>query len=235
MSRSYVTHPATTIAVSTTLAASVVTLEPSLGTELLADSLGAIRTLAVLALVALAGVTTFDARRRLSGQGRPPADALIAAPAAALAANALAFALARIGSAIAPPLVALVAAALASAVLYGRCYEAWTRLPAALLPVARAREVWWATIPYSEGSGSKDRPCVVLSTSGRRVAVLMCTSKDKSGQQGYTQMPPHIWGARGKASWIKTDRRITIDREDLRRLQGRLGQHEWTDLRLPTR
>ncbi|MFW3459930.1 hypothetical protein ACN24K_03140 [Streptomyces microflavus] len=84
-------------------------------------------------------------------------------------------------------LVAVVLLALVAAVVDGRGARTGAPVPAA--PAAggstrppsrpsgpagrgdgrtpRAGEVWWADVPYEDGPGSKDRPCLVLSVRGR--------------------------------------------------------------------
>ncbi|HEV7148835.1 MAG TPA: type II toxin-antitoxin system PemK/MazF family toxin [Pedococcus sp.] len=85
-------------------------------------------------------------------------------------------------------------------------------------------QIWWADIPFETGSGHKDRPALILSTSRYHVEVLMFTSKDKSGRAGYLPMPGRVWAAPGLQSRLRVDRVIRIRRERIRRLEGSLDQ-----------
>lgn len=42
-------------------------------------------------------------------------------------------------------------------------------------------EVWWATVPFEDGPGSKDRPCLVLSVRGNSARVAKITTKRHDG------------------------------------------------------
>ncbi|MDX5575485.1 type II toxin-antitoxin system PemK/MazF family toxin [Streptomyces sp. ID01-9D] len=57
----------------------------------------------------------------------------------------------------------------------------------------RAGEVWWADVPYEDGPGSKDRPCLVISVRGRgrgRTAlVAKITSKHHEERPGVIALP----------------------------------------------
>jgi hypothetical protein len=62
----------------------------------------------------------------------------------------------------------------------------------------RTGEIWWADVPYADGSGSKVRPCLVLLRRRRGVAVLKITSQDKSRRRDHVPIPTKGWdpGAR---------------------------------------
>ena len=80
--------------------------------------------------------------------------------------------------------------------------------------------MWWADIPFEDGTGSKDRPCVVVETHGLRAVVLYVTSTDRSGRPGWLAMPRRGWSSGGGTSWLRTDRRIVLDPHRLRRYAG---------------
>jgi PemK-like, MazF-like toxin of type II toxin-antitoxin system len=40
-------------------------------------------------------------------------------------------------------------------------------------------EIWWADVPFAEGTGAKIRPCLVVRTHTDSVDVLKITSQDK--------------------------------------------------------
>ncbi|MFC5379332.1 type II toxin-antitoxin system PemK/MazF family toxin [Aquipuribacter nitratireducens] len=81
-------------------------------------------------------------------------------------------------------------------------------------------DIWWADVPFEDGTGSKDRPCLVVETHGLRTVVLSITSTDKSGRRGWVEVPRHGWAGTGGISWLRTDRRIVLDPHRLRRYAG---------------
>ncbi|MBQ0900593.1 type II toxin-antitoxin system PemK/MazF family toxin [Micromonospora sp. U21] len=54
-------------------------------------------------------------------------------------------------------------------------------------------EIWWADVPYADGSGSKVRPCLVLRADSRGVDVLKITSQDKSDRDDHVRIPTRDW------------------------------------------
>jgi hypothetical protein len=54
-------------------------------------------------------------------------------------------------------------------------------------------EIWWADVPYEDGTGSKVRPCLVLRVRRGGVDVLKITSQDKSGRHDHVQIPTKSW------------------------------------------
>ncbi|MGW4153585.1 type II toxin-antitoxin system PemK/MazF family toxin [Micromonospora chersina] len=57
----------------------------------------------------------------------------------------------------------------------------------------RPREIWWADVPYADGTGSKVRPCLVLRVDGQDVDVLKITSQDKSDRDDHVPIPTRSW------------------------------------------
>lgn len=81
-------------------------------------------------------------------------------------------------------------------------------------------DVWWADVPFEDGTGSKDRPCVVVETHGLRPVVLYVTSTDKAGRPGWLAMPRQGWSPKPGTSWLRTDRRVALDPHRMRRYAG---------------
>ncbi|MGW5559060.1 type II toxin-antitoxin system PemK/MazF family toxin [Micromonospora sp. NPDC003944] len=54
-------------------------------------------------------------------------------------------------------------------------------------------EIWWADVPYADGSGSKVRPCLVLRVDSRGADVLKITSQDKSDRDDHVRIPTRDW------------------------------------------
>ncbi|MEU9515237.1 type II toxin-antitoxin system PemK/MazF family toxin [Micromonospora sp. NPDC048169] len=57
----------------------------------------------------------------------------------------------------------------------------------------RPGEIWWADVPYADGTGSKVRPCLVLRVDGGDAEVLKITSQDKSDRDDHLPIPTRDW------------------------------------------
>ncbi|SBT37253.1 type II toxin-antitoxin system PemK/MazF family toxin [Micromonospora narathiwatensis] len=57
----------------------------------------------------------------------------------------------------------------------------------------RPGEIWWADVPYADGTGSKVRPCLVLRVDGLGGEVLKITSQDKSDRDDHVPIPTRSW------------------------------------------
>ncbi|WP_405094717.1 type II toxin-antitoxin system PemK/MazF family toxin [Micromonospora sp. NBC_01412] len=103
----------------------------------------------------------------------------------------------------------------------------------------RPGEVWWAEVPYADGTGSKVRPCVVLRTDGRGADVLKVTSQDKSDRDDHVRIPTRDWdpGA-DHDSYLDISEPIRIATSAFRDSAGRCDPTLWRQLRtlphLPT-
>jgi len=92
-------------------------------------------------------------------------------------------------------------------------------------PVAHPGEVWFAMVPFRDGTGAKDRPVVVLSRHGRRVTVARLTSRDQSARtRDYARAPLPLPGLHG-TSWVDL-RPLELPRSALRRRTGDAGD-DW--------
>jgi hypothetical protein len=60
----------------------------------------------------------------------------------------------------------------------------------------RAGEIWWAEVPYGDGTGSKLRPCLVLRTRRGGADVLKITSRDKRNRTDHVRLPTRQWDPR---------------------------------------
>jgi mRNA-degrading endonuclease toxin of MazEF toxin-antitoxin module len=89
-------------------------------------------------------------------------------------------------------------------------------------PSARAGEVWFAQVPFRDGTGSKDRPVVVLSQRGRTCTVARLTSQDNDHRPEYVRAPAVLPGLR-RPSWVDL-RPMRIPRTALRRRTGDAGR-----------
>ncbi|WP_428961567.1 type II toxin-antitoxin system PemK/MazF family toxin [Micromonospora fluostatini] len=57
----------------------------------------------------------------------------------------------------------------------------------------RAGEIWWADVPFADGTGSKVRPCLVLGVDRRHADVLKITSRDRSDRDDHVPIPTRDW------------------------------------------
>ncbi|MFI9273635.1 type II toxin-antitoxin system PemK/MazF family toxin [Kitasatospora sp. NPDC052896] len=91
-----------------------------------------------------------------------------------------------------------------------------------------AREIWWADVPFEDGPGSKDRPCLVLRVHGRTATVVKITSKHHAERPGVLALPPGAVGDRQqRASWLETDELREVPLGAFRRRVGPLDERTW--------
>jgi hypothetical protein len=81
----------------------------------------------------------------------------------------------------------IVAVALAAAIWYLRRRR--TEYPGQ----PSTGEIWWADVPYTDGSGSKVRPCLVLLRRRRGIVVLKITSQEKGHRRDHVLIPTKGW------------------------------------------
>jgi hypothetical protein len=92
-----------------------------------------------------------------------------------------------------------------------------------------AREIWWADVPFEDGTGSKDRPCLVLYRGARTATVLKITSKHHPDRSGVLPLPPGTVGDRDKrASWLETDEPREVPLDHFRRRVGAADRQLWS-------
>ncbi|MFH8883835.1 type II toxin-antitoxin system PemK/MazF family toxin [Streptomyces californicus] len=100
----------------------------------------------------------------------------------------------------------------------------------------RAGEVWWADVPYEDGPGSKDRPCLVLSVRGRgrggTALVAKITSKHHEERPGVIALPAGTVGDRqGRQSFLETDELREVRLAAFRRRVGAVDGALWDRVR----
>ncbi|MCX5397303.1 type II toxin-antitoxin system PemK/MazF family toxin [Streptomyces sp. NBC_00102] len=99
-------------------------------------------------------------------------------------------------------------------------------------PVPEPGEIWWAEVPYEDGPGSKDRPCLVLSVRGGRAVVAKITSKHHEERPGVIALPAGtVDDARGRRSYLETDELREVAVDGFRRRVGRVGPDLWGRVR----
>ncbi|MFD3663217.1 type II toxin-antitoxin system PemK/MazF family toxin [Streptomyces sp. NPDC058659] len=96
----------------------------------------------------------------------------------------------------------------------------------------RAGEIWWADVPFEDGPGSKDRPCLVLVLRGDSALVAKITSKYHDERQGVIPLPPGAVGdAQGRPSFLETDELRDVPVVDFRRKVGTADPVVWDQVR----
>ncbi|MEU0718351.1 type II toxin-antitoxin system PemK/MazF family toxin [Streptomyces lavendulocolor] len=101
-------------------------------------------------------------------------------------------------------------------------------------PKARPRsgEIWWADVPYEDGPGSKDRPCLVLAVRGDTALVAKITSRYRDERPGVIALPPGAVGdARGRPSFLETEELRDVPLRHFRRRASRVDPLVWDRVR----
>ncbi|MFG2171289.1 type II toxin-antitoxin system PemK/MazF family toxin [Streptomyces niveus] len=93
-------------------------------------------------------------------------------------------------------------------------------------------EIWWAMVPFEDGDGAKDRPCLVLSVRGRTVLVAKITSKFHEARPGVIALPPEAVGdTDGRRSFLETEELRRVDTRAFRRRVGPADPGVWRQVR----
>ncbi|WP_206307348.1 type II toxin-antitoxin system PemK/MazF family toxin [Streptomyces sp. ICN441] len=93
-------------------------------------------------------------------------------------------------------------------------------------------EIWWADVPYEDGPGSKDRPCLVLAVHRGAARVAKITSRYHDERPGVIPLPPGTVGdAHGRPSFLETDELREVRVRDFRRRVGAVDPLLWDQLR----
>ncbi|MFI9149933.1 type II toxin-antitoxin system PemK/MazF family toxin [Streptomyces sp. NPDC053367] len=96
----------------------------------------------------------------------------------------------------------------------------------------RPAEIWWAMVPFEDGPGAKDRPCLVLAVRGRRATVAKISSRFRDERAGVVPLPPGAVGdAQGRASFLETDELREVPVGDFRRKVGVMDPVLWDQVR----
>ncbi|WP_030908504.1 type II toxin-antitoxin system PemK/MazF family toxin [Streptomyces sp. NRRL F-5126] len=143
-------------------------------------------------------------------------------------------------------LIAVVAVAFVASVVDGRVRAAESRRqrrermrsrPPGRSEVRRAGrprpgEIWWADVPYEDGPGSKDRPCLVLAVRGSSVKVAKITTKHHAERPGVIPLPAGTVGdSRGRPSFLETDEVREVRASAFRRRAGAADPALWDRVR----
>ncbi|NUO56737.1 MAG: type II toxin-antitoxin system PemK/MazF family toxin [Hamadaea sp.] len=93
-------------------------------------------------------------------------------------------------------------------------------------------EIWWADVPYEDGSGHKVRPCLVLRGDNRHREVLKITSQDQSDRNDHVVIPTRTWdpGA-DHDSWLDLTGPIRVPLGGFQDRAGTLDAKIWQKVR----
>ncbi|MEU5402228.1 type II toxin-antitoxin system PemK/MazF family toxin [Streptomyces sp. NPDC005963] len=93
-------------------------------------------------------------------------------------------------------------------------------------------EIWWAMVPFADGSGAKDRPCLVLSVTDRSAVVVQITSKYHPRAQDAIELPPgSVDDRQGRVSYVRAAQRREIHPTAFRRRVGPVDPYVWHVMR----
>ncbi|WP_228977132.1 type II toxin-antitoxin system PemK/MazF family toxin [Streptomyces sp. DH12] len=93
-------------------------------------------------------------------------------------------------------------------------------------------DIWWADVPYEDGPGSKDRPCLVLAVRGDSALVAKITSRYRDERAGVVVLPPGSVGdTRGRPSFLETDELRDVALWEFRRRVGAVDPLVWDQVR----
>ncbi|WP_446218919.1 type II toxin-antitoxin system PemK/MazF family toxin [Micromonospora sp. IBHARD004] len=96
----------------------------------------------------------------------------------------------------------------------------------------RPGEIWWADVPYADGTGSKVRPCLVLRADDRGADVLKITSQDKSDRDDHVRIPTRSWDADADHdSFLDVSEPIRIPATAFEDRAGTCDQTLWRQIR----
>ncbi|MBO3086241.1 hypothetical protein [Cellulomonas fengjieae] len=118
----------------------------------------------------------------------------------------------------------LTVGVIVTVLVLGRLLRRRTPRPRRTAPratVPQPGEVWFAEVPFQDGTGSKDRPVLVLSVGVRGCEVARFTSQDKGARHDHVRAPQGVPGL-PKASWLDL-RPTTLPRAAFRRRTGEPG------------
>jgi hypothetical protein len=86
----------------------------------------------------------------------------------------------------------------------------------------RGGDIWWAEVPYADGTGAKLRPCLVLRRRRQGVLVLKITSQDKSRRRDHIRIPNREWDPRARRdSYLNLGEPILVRHDAFQRRAGR--------------
>lgn len=87
-------------------------------------------------------------------------------------------------------------------------------------------------MPYEDGPGAKDRPCLVLSVHGGSTRVAKITSRYHDERPGVIALPPGVVGdPQGRPSFLETGELRDVPLWEFRRRVGPVDPTLWDQVR----
>ncbi|MGA8117764.1 MAG: type II toxin-antitoxin system PemK/MazF family toxin [Actinocatenispora sp.] len=104
-------------------------------------------------------------------------------------------------------------------------YPQWRERPA-------PGQIWWAEVPFTDGTGSKRRPTLVLRTGPGWVQVFKITSQDRSNRRDHMPIPTRGWDRRAtQDSWLDLGQVFTLYDAAFGNLAGDCDPGTWQYVR----
>ncbi|WP_314173231.1 hypothetical protein [Streptomyces winkii] len=92
-------------------------------------------------------------------------------------------------------------------------------------------DIWFATVPFDDDTGAKDRPCLVVRTLDRHAEVLKITSVDKSEHHNYARIPTASWDAKAEHdSWLERSPLRQVSYWEFRRFIAKCDARVWREV-----
>jgi hypothetical protein len=94
-------------------------------------------------------------------------------------------------------------------------------------------EIVWSWVAFEEDpTVGKDRPVVVIGLADRRrLAVLMVSSRDHSGDPHWLPIGTGPWDHERRPSWVRADRLLAVDAHAVRREGATLPRQVYDSIR----
>jgi hypothetical protein len=90
-------------------------------------------------------------------------------------------------------------------------------------------EIWWAEVPFEEGTGGRRRPCLVVRTYARQVDILKITSNDGVD---HIEIPIANWDQRTtRKSYLDLANSYRVPDGDFFRRAGIVDRRTWRRVR----
>ncbi len=91
-------------------------------------------------------------------------------------------------------------------------------------------EIVWAWVPYEDDpSQGKDRPLLVIGHIEDDVAALALTSREHADRHHHP-LGSGPWDRQGRPSWIKLDRLLRLDSDEIRREGAILDERRFREV-----
>ncbi len=94
----------------------------------------------------------------------------------------------------------------------------------------RPGQIHYAAIPFDDGTGAKDRPCLVLAANDREIAVAKITSREYPPRRPLYLPPGTVDDRHGRASYLEPESVYLLPRSAFRRSAGRVGKGLWSQV-----